>query len=193
MSYCKLCGSQEIRQCIEREPVAYKGSTLQVAMEYSECQECGREFVATEQIRRNDAAVRDAKRHHDGLLTGEEIVRLRKSFHLNQEMAAVLFGGGRHAFSKYERGEVTQSASMDRLLRLCYRHPELIEELKALNPAVGHRLPDEGEHGRLRRDKTVWATPTDAWETQHREDVEHGYSSLQYRVETLTVDEPQYG
>src|SRR5690554_3721511 len=103
MGHCKLCGSQKIQQYTEVESVEYKQAVLPVPMEYSVCDECGREFIATEQIRRNDAAVRDAKRAQDGLLTGSDIVRLRRELDLNHEMAALLFGGGRNAFSKYER------------------------------------------------------------------------------------------
>ncbi|SEK38824.1 type II toxin-antitoxin system MqsA family antitoxin [Halomonas daqiaonensis] len=190
MGHCKLCGSHEIQQYTEVEPVKYKETVLQVPMEYSVCAECEREFVATEQIRRNDAAVRDAKRAQDGLLTGSDIVRLRSELKLNQEVAALLFGGGRNAFSKYERGEVTQSASMDRLLRLCYRHPELVEDLKALSHrscafrmrVIGHQV--SGGSG----DTESWEThPPDAGDAVDSSDFSH------YRVKTLVVEELQYG
>jgi len=190
MGYCKLCGSHEIQQYTEVEPVTYKEAVLQVPMEYSVCANCGREFIATEQIRRNDAAVRDAKRAQDGLLTGSDIVRLRSKLKLNQEMAALLFGGGRNAFSKYERGEVTQSAAMDRLLRLCSRHPELVNDLKVMTHGtftfrkrvIGHQV--SGEPG-----------DAESWET-HSPDAGDGVSSSafsRYRVKTLAVEELRYG
>ncbi|GGY10223.1 hypothetical protein GCM10007160_41780 [Litchfieldella qijiaojingensis] len=188
MGHCKLCGSQDIRQYTEVEPVRYKETVLQVPMDYSVCAECGREFVATEQIRRNDAAARDAKRTHDGLLTGSEIVRLRSGLKLNQEMAALLFGGGRNAFSKYERGEVTQSASMDRLLRLCYRHPELVDDLKALShrsPAFRMRVIGQQVEGERAN--------ADTWETHSYDAVVANRDFPRYRIKTLAVEELHYG
>lgn len=59
--------------------------------------------------------------------------RARRTLGLSQEEAARLFGGGRNAFSKYERGEVAQSVAMDRLIRLCLSHPELVKELPSLS------------------------------------------------------------
>ncbi|WP_416137202.1 type II toxin-antitoxin system MqsA family antitoxin [Halomonas sp. HK25] len=190
MGHCKLCGSHEIQQYTEVEPVKYKEAVLQVPMEYSVCANCGREFVATEQIRRNDAAARDAKRAHDGLLTGNDIVRLRSELDLNQEMAALLFGGGRNAFSKYERGEVTQSAAMDRLLRLCSRHPELVDDLKVMTRGsfifrkrvISHQISGEPRGA-------------ESWET-HSPDADDGMESSgpsHYRVKTLAVEELRYG
>src|SRR5699024_9109270 len=51
------------------------------------------------------------------------ICAVRKQFDLTQQGAALLFGGGTNAFSKYERGDVIQSVAMDRLLRLTSRLP----------------------------------------------------------------------
>jgi HTH-type transcriptional regulator/antitoxin MqsA len=40
-----------------------------------------------------------------------------------------VFGGGRNAFSKYERGEVSQSVAMDKLIRVCLKHRDVFQEL----------------------------------------------------------------
>jgi len=70
-----------------------------------------------------------AKRRADGLLSPEEIRHAREALGLTQHKAAEVFGGGRNAFSKYERGEVAQSVAMDRLIRLCLAHPKMLSEL----------------------------------------------------------------
>lgn len=129
---CAVCGSDDVCEYSTLESVRYKGSVLAVPMAWSECRGCEREFVAAEQIRANDTAVVAAKRESDGLLTPSAVRQARKVLDLSQEAAARLFGGGRNAFSKYERGEVAQSIAMDRLIRLCLNHPELLEELSAL-------------------------------------------------------------
>lgn len=130
MAMCNVCGSANVKAFCEVETIRYKSQPLTVEMAYSVCQGCGREFVGTEQIRENDKAVLAAKRVADGLLAPSEVRHGREWLSLTQEKAAEIFGGGRNAFSKYERGEVSQSLSMDRLIRICLAHPELVGELK---------------------------------------------------------------
>jgi len=93
------------------------------------CDHCGAEIIRPDQIRHGDRLFADARRRADGLLTGDEIVQIRKALGLTQRQASELFGGGANAFSKYERGEVTQSASMDRLMKLVARFPALLGSL----------------------------------------------------------------
>ena len=131
MTNCKLCKSNDINQLADIERISYKGNTLSVSMEYSICNNCGREFVSKQQILNNDACVRDAKKSADGLLTSSEIYAAREALELTQEQASLIFGGGKNAFSKYERAEVSQSAAMDKLIRICLKHSNIFEELSA--------------------------------------------------------------
>lgn len=126
---CVMCSSAELLAKSEIESIRYKSKVLQVLMAFTVCQGCGYEFVATEQIKNNDQAVIGAKRRADGLLTPAEIRSARETLGVTQARAAELFGGGRNAFSKYERGEVAQSEAMDKLIRLCLAHPNFMEEL----------------------------------------------------------------
>ncbi len=129
MKNCKLCHSENISDFVEVEGIAYKGSELQVSMAYSVCNDCKREFISKPQILQNEAALRIAKKEFDGLLSAEEIVRARQALELTQEQASRVFGGGRNAFSKYERGEVSQSVAMDKLIRVCLNHRDVFQEL----------------------------------------------------------------
>jgi HTH-type transcriptional regulator/antitoxin MqsA len=129
MTNCKLCKSEIVSDYVETEEVSYKGRTLQIMMAYSLCNSCDREFISKPQILQNEAALRAARKDHDGLLSSEEIIRARRSLSLTQEQASRVFGGGRNAFSKYERGEVSQSVAMDKLIRICLNHREIFHEL----------------------------------------------------------------
>lgn len=131
MTNCKICNSENINQLSEIETINYKGNNFFVDMEYSICESCGREFVSKQQILNNDARLRDAKKSVDGLLTSIEIFEARESLGLTQEQASLVFGGGRNAFSKYERAEVSQSAAMDKLIRVCLKHSNVFHELLA--------------------------------------------------------------
>lgn len=129
MTNCKLCKSENISVFGEIEDVSYKGNDLRVSIAYSVCHNCDREFVSKPQILKNEITLRAAKKAYDGLLSSEEIVRAREKLSLTQEQAARVFGGGRNAFSKYERGEVSQSVAMDKLIRICLRHRDIFQEL----------------------------------------------------------------
>ena len=129
MTNCKVCKSEEVSDYVEAEEISYKGSTLQVSIAYSLCNNCDREFISKPQILQNEAALRAAKKDYDGLLSSEEIIQARRALSLTQEQAARVFGGGRNAFSKYERGEVSQSVAMDKLIRICLNHREVFHEL----------------------------------------------------------------
>lgn len=126
---CKLCKSENVKRYDEAEAISYKGSIIQVLITYSVCDNCDREFITKPQILRNEAALRSAKKKFDGLLSAQEIIRARKELSLTQEQASRVFGGGRNAFSKYERGEVSQSAAMDKLIRICLNHRDIFHEL----------------------------------------------------------------
>ena len=129
MKTCKLCQSENISAFVEIESIAYKGSKLQVSIAFSVCGNCKREFISKSQILQNEASLRIAKKEFDGLLSAEEIVRARQELSLTQEQASRVFGGGRNAFSKYERGEVSQSVAMDKLIRICLSHRDVFQEL----------------------------------------------------------------
>ena len=129
MTQCIVCKSEDVRNLIAVESVLYKGHDLQVPLEYSVCGGCGREFVPRSQILRGEAAVRDARKKFDGLLSSDEIAKARARLSISQEQASKVFGGGKNAFSKYERGEVSQSVAMDKLIRVCLKHHHVFLEL----------------------------------------------------------------
>ncbi len=58
-----------------------------------------------------------------------ELVRIRKKLKLTQLEAARLAGGGKNAFSRYERGQAKPVAAVLNLFRLLDKHPDLIKEL----------------------------------------------------------------
>ena len=60
-----------------------------------------------------------------------ELARIRKKLKLTQLEAAHLAGGGKNAFSRYERGHTKPLAAVINLFRLLDRHPELLNDLRA--------------------------------------------------------------
>ncbi len=127
---CPVCEEGQLHETTFSDDFKHGNSTIHVEdLECFECESCGADPVFKEQIRRNHLRVADAKRTSDGLLPGEEIKEIRTNLDLSQSEAALLFGGGTNAFSKYERGDVLQSKSMDKLLRLASKFPFNVFEL----------------------------------------------------------------
>jgi HTH-type transcriptional regulator/antitoxin MqsA len=86
----------------------------------------GADLKATEKLKN------DFQSQVDGLLTSEEIRRIRKKLKLTQKQAAELCGGTPNAFNSYERGEATPIPSTSHLLRLLNNHPLLLNELMSV-------------------------------------------------------------
>lgn len=130
---CPMCEEGHLHSARYAQDFTYRGQTLHMEeLEGYECDVCGADPIFEDQIRRNHRRIADAKRSADGLLTGDEIKALRKRFGLSQKQAAALFGGGTNAFSKYERGDVMQSASMDKLMRLTLLDPSQLNRLRQM-------------------------------------------------------------
>lgn len=129
MSICKKCNSTDVTETHELERNSYKNTSYNVLIDFSLCNSCGREFLAKNQILTNEIRVRDAKKEIDGLLSSTEIHSIRKTLGLTQTEASQVFGGGRNAFSKYERSEVAQSTAMDKLLRLASKDRFIFKKL----------------------------------------------------------------
>lgn len=129
MSECKYCKSKDIAHLEDIELITYKGNELSLSVEYSECLNCKREFLSKRQILNNEARIRNAKKTTDGLFTSTEILEARVKLGLTQEQASNVFGGGKNAFSKYERAEVSQSIAMDKLIKACLKYPQVFKDL----------------------------------------------------------------
>lgn len=128
---CPICEKGNLSTATHTLKVKHGDTVLVIPdLEHSVCDSCGEEPVLTEQIRRNQLKVADAKRKADGLLTGAGVRSIREQLGLTQQQACQLFGGGTNAFSKYERGDVVQSVAMDRLLKAAAFIPDVVAFLE---------------------------------------------------------------
>ncbi len=134
---CVMCGSDSLRLDASAKTVEIDGIAAEVPFHMHWCESCGGEMALNEDLRFNARAMRQVRKKHYGLLTGEQVRQVRKLLGLNQNQAAKLFGGGPVAFSKYENDEITQSEAMDRLIWLVGAYPWLMIPLaERLNIAL---------------------------------------------------------
>ncbi|WP_051018759.1 type II toxin-antitoxin system MqsA family antitoxin [Idiomarina sp. 28-8] len=148
MHICSMCGSDNTVVKSEERTFEYKGDKVAYTANYVECHECEFEFVPFNFKKREEGIKADLKRSAESLLTSVKIKHIRAEHGLTQEYASKLFGGGKNAFSKYERGEVLQSKAMDKLLRLVDLNPHNLEILKAIDgsPKKAIETPDKSFH-----------------------------------------------
>ena len=129
---CPICGEGHVTSHVQQIVHEYKGHKAMLASHYQECDACLSEFAGAREGKLSKRGIMAFRKSVDGLLTGAEICALRDKYKLTQNQAARLFGGGPVAFSKYENDDVSQSESMDSLLRLVRRSEvafwELVDE-----------------------------------------------------------------
>lgn len=132
---CPACGHPRMVEKTVDERLEYQGQSLTLNdMRGSFCAECGEGEWDAASYRRYVEAQAALVRAVTGDVGGE-IRRIRKRLKLTQGELATLFGVGKVAFSRYERGETRPPAPLVKLLRLLERHPELLAELKGVDAA----------------------------------------------------------
>ena len=148
---CSICGEGHVTNHVDQVESEYRGQKTSVPLHYQLCDTCHSDFAGAKEGKLNKRAIMAFRKSVDGLVTGAEICALREKYKLTQAQAARLFGGGPVAFSKYENDDVSQSESMDSLLRLVRRSEpafwELVDEKgmsAELRPASGVMATDPG-------------------------------------------------
>jgi len=102
---CLNCGQKEMVHTVRDVLYTYKGRhTVISKVKGWHCFNCGEvEFEAGEGVRFAEAIKQVAK--EIDAREASELARIRKKLKLTQQQAAELTGGGRNAFSRYERGK----------------------------------------------------------------------------------------
>jgi len=128
---CPICGKGKLKRGTRRVPYTFRGNTIEVKQPGEWCNACEEGVLSAEDLAATTRARHDAIAKADGLLTSDEIRRIRTKLELSQAEAGEIFGGGVNAFSRYERGETMQPRALDQLLRLLDKHPKQLKELIA--------------------------------------------------------------
>ncbi len=126
---CLNCGEKEMVHTGRDVPYAYKGHHTTIPMVKGwHCLHCGEvEFDVGEGVRFAEA-IKQVAREIDAK-EAAELARIRKKLKLTQQEAALLTGGGRNAFSRYERGKAKPLQSVTNLFKLLDKHPDLLDEI----------------------------------------------------------------
>lgn len=124
---CTLCGAGTLHDGVKTITQEYKGHIFSSETHGAFCDHCADGFVEFDAA---EEAAWLAFRDQVDAVEAAELARIRKKLKLTQGEAAQLAGGGKNAFSRYERGQAKPVAAVVNLFRLLDRHPELLGELK---------------------------------------------------------------
>lgn len=125
---CPLCGEGTLTDSIRETEERYKGVPFITRVRGAFCDHCNDGFPDFDP---KQEAAWLAFRDRLDAAEAAELARIRKKLRLTQVKAAALAGGGKNAFSRYEKGKAKPVAAVINLFRLLDRHPELLEELRS--------------------------------------------------------------
>lgn len=125
---CPLCGQGTLLDGEKSQQMAYHGHPYEYTVHGAFCDHCQDGFPLQDDVEESAwIAFRDKVDAEERA----DLARIRKKLKLTQQAAAMLTGGGKNAFSRYERGEAKPMPAVVNLFRLLDRHPELLNELNA--------------------------------------------------------------
>jgi len=126
---CPFCGKGQLIRGTRRLSFKYHDELIRFDQPGDHCNKCKEGIVTGIDLGVTEKYIQNRRNEIDGYLKSDEVKAIRKKLGLTQAQAAVLFGGGPNAFSRYERGEVRQTKALDRLLRLLAKYPKHLAEL----------------------------------------------------------------
>jgi len=124
---CPICFDGTLHDGKRKERLEYRGHLYEYMASGAFCDHCHDGFP--EHDAKEDAAWVAFRDQVDAQEVAE-LSRIRRKLKLTQQEAARLAGGGKNAFSRYERGQAKPVAAVVNLFRLLDRHPALLKELK---------------------------------------------------------------
>lgn len=127
---CAVCGAKEARWSTDPIDCEFREGTYWVdGFTYQHCDACGEDLYAANQLDEIERAGVALARADLGRLTSDEIHQLRLELGLTQADLEAQLGVSAGTVGRWERGLVLQGATTDRLMRVIWAHPELLEEL----------------------------------------------------------------
>ena len=126
---CHACSKGTLHRSSKPQIFNYRGASITLEKPGSWCDNCDDGVLTGADIAVTELAFQEFSAKIDRLVKPAEIRRIRKDvLKLKQQEAYRVFGGGKNAFSRYERGEVRPSLAVSNLLRMFRRHPEEIND-----------------------------------------------------------------
>jgi len=126
---CPICGELQQEYAIKDMVYTYRNVEFTIAQPALWCNACGEGIISAKDSNSVAKEIQTEKAKIDGILTPDEIKKIRTKLKLTQKEAAELFGGGINAFNRYEHGKLPIPRSMSELLIILNKNTEQLEEI----------------------------------------------------------------
>lgn len=134
---CVNCGSSDVTEVVGERTINVGAYSVTIpAAHHMACARCGESYQTGVQAKALDAAVIDARRRHEGLLSGSEIRRIRLSVSLSQADLEEALGIGPKTLVRWENSTSIQSKTVDDVLRLIELDPDNLRLLVRIRSAA---------------------------------------------------------
>lgn len=127
-STCPICGGGALHKNVGEVTFSYKGESISFNNYVSHvCDSCGEDFLAPGDNVACEKELASFRNHVDGLLSPQEIKRVREALSFTQIQFAAILGVGAKNFAKYESGAMRPSKTTSHLLRILFHAPSMLE------------------------------------------------------------------
>ncbi len=114
---CSCCMEEhEVKTVLVTDCVTFKNKKVYHPAEYYYCENADEFYADEEQLSKNDSRMKDAYRKSAGLLTSDEIGRIRAKYGISQSDLCALLDWGGKTVARYENHQV-QDKAHDSILR----------------------------------------------------------------------------
>ena len=134
---CPVTGAPMYRG-VRPMTLEYKGSEITFDMPGFYTDKSDESIHTGDDMKISDRALNQLKAQHDGLLSAQQIRRIRKKLGLTQVDAGLIIGGGPRSFQKYESGDLLPSKAVCSALLLLDKNPDGLGVLTRSVSASNH-------------------------------------------------------
>ncbi|CAG0928519.1 MAG: Antitoxin MqsA [Rhodocyclaceae bacterium] len=126
---CPICFEGRLLRRSKRISDTYKGNVITYLQPGDWCDHCEEGVLSGEDAQATEKRLVEWRAKVDRR-EAQELARIRKRLRMTQAEAARIAGGGKNAFSRYEKGHARPVMAVSVLFKLLDRHPELVREVK---------------------------------------------------------------
>lgn len=127
---CPACEKGQLRVTKKDLLFTYKDQSKKFKKEkVYQCDLCDYEALNKQETQRVDRILTDFRRCIDGLLTSDQLCRIRESLGRNKKSMAKLLSVNPKTIGRYENGKITQSEQIDKLYRIIGALPAAVRIL----------------------------------------------------------------
>jgi putative zinc finger/helix-turn-helix YgiT family protein len=126
---CMACGEMAVQECVVPFTVKHGDQSRTIQDRQMVCEQCGNASYIGKQISEHEFAVAAAIREMDGLLSAQELFRIRAKYRLKQTDMEQMLSTGPKTWTRWERGKVPQNKAADKLIRLMAEDPDVARRL----------------------------------------------------------------